>query len=142
MVSNPKWINRELYEQIVEHMPLLCVDVILTHKDKYVLVKRANEPLIGEWWVVGGRVLKNESVLFGAYRKVKEETDLEAGDFKIIGIYEDFYLDSAHGVPTHSVSVVVSASVKDFKPKLDDTSTDIGLFDELPDRFITKTIML
>lgn len=137
---NTKWIPRELYEKIVEHMPLLCVDVILMKDDKYVLVKRANEPLKGEWWPIGGRLQKNESILLGAYRKVWEEADLEAYNIKIVGIYEDFYLDGAHGVPTHSVSVVVTAEVNSFKPKLDDTSSDIGLFDTLPDRFTSNLI--
>lgn len=123
-------------------MPLVCVDVILMKEENYVLVKRANPPLQGDWWVVGGRLHKDEGILHCAYRKVLEETGLEAYNFKIVGIYEDFYPDSAMGVPTHSVSVVVTAEVSDFNPKLDKTSSEIGLFPELPHRFSINLVNL
>lgn len=128
-------IPDKLYKQIVDNMPLVCVDVVLMKEENYVLVKRADNPLKGEWWVVGGRIHKGETILEGAHRKVLEETGLEAYNFHIVGIYEDFYPDSSVGVPTHSVSVVVTAEVSDFAYKLDKTSSEIGLFTELPHRF-------
>lgn len=128
-------IPTKLYKKIVELVPILCVDVILKYGNKYILVKRVNEPLKGKWWIVGGRALKGEKTLKTAKRKVKEETGLIAYGFTRKGIYEDSYKESAFGVPTSSVSIVYEAQVKKFKPRLDKTSSDIRLFDRLPTRF-------
>lgn len=131
-------IPSKLYKKIVELVPILCVDVILIHEGKYILVKRKNEPLKGKWWVVGGRAFKGEMSYETARRKVKEETGLKAKNYQFRGIYEDHYPKSAFGVPTSSVSIVYQAEVDTFKPKLDSTSSDITLTDFLPKRFMNK----
>lgn len=129
-------ISSRLYKKIVELVPILCVDIILKHNKKFILVKRKNEPLKGKWWLVGGRAFKAEKTIDTAKRKVWQETGLYAKDFKLKGVYEDSYPKSAFGVPTSSVSVVYEALVAEFKPKLDKTSSDIKLFDKLPSRFL------
>ena len=129
-------IPAKLYKKIVSLVPIVCVDIILKYNEKYVLVKRAVEPLKGLWWVPGGRAFKGEKTVITAKRKVWNETGLRAKNFKPVGVYEDSYPKSAFGVPTHSVSVVYEAHVKNFKPRLDKTSSDINLFDELPKRFL------
>lgn len=131
-------IPAKLYKKIVELVPILCVDVILKYKKKYILIKRANEPLKSLWWIPGGRAFKGEKTLATARRKVWIETGLIARNFKIIGIYEDFYPRSFFGIPTSSVSVVYEAEVEKFSPILDKTSSDIKLFDKLPYRFLKK----
>lgn len=129
-------IPTKLYKQIVESMPLLCVDVILTINGQFILVQRANEPLKGEWWVVGGRVLKNETLLECAERKVREEIGLLPMNLEMVGIYEDSYPKSEFGVPTQSVSIVFTGEINEYSPKLDATSVDIKLSDNLPKRFL------
>lgn len=131
-------IPSKLYKKIVESVPILCVDVILVYKGKFVLVKRKNEPLKNSWWVIGGRALKGEMSYRAAVRKVKEETGLKVTDYKFVGIYEDHYKKSAFGIPTSSVSIVYRAEVEDFKPTLDNTSSDIKLAASLPHRFSSK----
>lgn len=131
-------IPAKLYRKIVELVPILCVDVILKHKGQYILVKRANEPLLGLWWVVGGRAFKGEKTIVTAKRKVWEETGLRAKGYKVVGVYEDSYPKSVFGVPTSSVSVVYEAEVEDFSPTLDTTSSDIKLANKLPNRFVKK----
>mgnify|MGYP007100054409 CR=1 FL=1 len=130
-------IPSKLYKKIVELVPILCVDVVLTYKGQYVLVKRDNEPLKGVWWVIGGRSFKNEGVKKTALRKVKEETGLRINNLRFSGIYEDSYKRSAFGVPTHTMSVVFTADVVDFKPKIDKQSVGIKLSTTLPNRFLT-----
>lgn len=131
-------IPAKLYKKIVSLVPIGCVDVILKYNEKYVLVKRATEPLLGSWWVVGGRAFKGESTLETAKRKVRDETGLKARDFRVAGIYEDSYPKSAFGVPTSSVSVVYEAEVDNFDPIIDSTSSDIKLTNKLPHRFLKK----
>lgn len=133
-----KLIPTKLYKKIVELVPILCVDVILEHEGKYILVKRKNNPLKGQWWIIGGRALKGERLLSCAKRKVREETGLVAHGLQISGIYEDSYRTSAFGVPTSSVSILFTGKVDTFKPKLDSTSSDIRLSEKLPERFMKR----
>lgn len=91
---------------VVENMPILCVDMIVTMGKTVLLVKRDNEPLKGEWWVPGGRVLKGETLTDAVHRKMKEEVGLEVDIHEFVGLYEGFFDKSAHGVPTHTVSAV------------------------------------
>jgi len=54
-------IQENLYKKILEYLPILCVDVIIKDLNgSILLIKRNNEPLKGEWWVIGGRVLHGE----------------------------------------------------------------------------------
>lgn len=135
-------IEAKLYKKIVELVPIVCVDVVLIHEGKYILVKRKNDPLKNQWWVVGGRAHRGEATYLSAIRKVKEETGLKATNLKFRGVYEDHYQKSAFGVPTSSVSIVYQAEVAEYKPKLDSTSSGIKLSDSLPSRFTKKTIWI
>ena len=80
-------ISDKEYKKIVELVPILCVDIILRHNNKYVLVKRNNEPLKGFHWVIGGRLLKDESVWEGAMRKVREEVGVGVGGHEVEQVF-------------------------------------------------------
>lgn len=134
-------IPDEEYRKIVELVPILTVDVILMYGDQFLLVQRAQEPLKGSWWIVGGRAQKGESTLQAAKRKVIEELGIGAKDFKLVGLYEDHYRKSSWGVPTSSVSVVYSATIETTETTPDKTITAVKLFDELPKRLTRKLIL-
>ena len=66
-------ISPDLYGILIDRVPIVCVDVIVRNKKgEYLLVQRNNEPLKGEWWVVGGRLLRGETLADGARRKCLE----------------------------------------------------------------------
>ncbi len=50
-----KMLPAKLYEQIVENVPLVCVDILLAVDNGVLLVKRKKPPFKG-WWLPGGRV--------------------------------------------------------------------------------------
>lgn len=130
------------YRKIQMNLPILCVDVMVRYNGKYILVKRTEEPVKGLYWVVGGRVLKNESLRSAAKRKMREEIGLLPYEMEMVGIYEDQYEESSLGrVPEgyHTVSVVFEAFVSSLEGlKLDRTSEDWKLSDTLPSRFKVK----
>ena len=132
-------IEESLYKDIISNIPILCVDVVLWHEDMIILIKRTSEPFKGVYWVIGGRVKKNETLANAAIRKIKEETNLDVNRVNMIGIYEDEYDESAFGKiegKYHTVAVVFHAKIDDISNfKLDDTSNDWGLFEDLPERF-------
>lgn len=132
----------EDYRKIVEVLPILCVDVIIKNRNgEYLLVKRANEPLKDQWWVIGGRVLKGESLEQAAKRKVYEEVGLEINNVKFIGYYEDAFETNPFGLttPLHSISIVFSTIIEDKqRVTLDYQSSDWKYSKELPTDFFIK----
>lgn len=131
------------YRKIQMSLPILCVDVLVRYRGKYLLIKRTEEPVKDIYWVIGGRVLKNESLRSAAKRKMREEIGLVPYEMGMIGIYEDQYEESSLGrVPDgyHTVAVVFEAFVDSIEGiKLDRTSVEWGLFDVPPARFKVKS---
>lgn len=135
-------IPSKQYAQIVEVLPILCVDIIIQNAhDEYLLIKRKNEPRKEQWWVIGGRVRKGEAVEQAAIRKVKEEVGLKVNNAQPIGYYEDTFEKNPFGNPTslHSVSIIFKTFVDDFQNIiLDHQSSDWKYSKELPKNFILK----
>ena len=136
-------IPTEQYHRIIEVLPILCVDVIVTNtRGEYLLIRRANEPLKGEWWVIGGRVLKGETLEQAAVRKVLEETSLNVQAVHPVGYYEALSQENPFGLDSrlHAVSVVFSTVVDDRQQiRLDDQSMDWKYARELPADFHVKS---
>lgn len=132
-------LPRAEYEHLVRTTPLLSVDVVLRDRQsgRYLLFKRRNEPLKGEWWTVGGRVGHCEMLRAAACRKVREETGLHIAesDLRLLGVYEAVFDRSSVGIhPYHSVSVYFEADVDITQNViLDDQHSEWKLFDALPE---------
>lgn len=126
-IYNKKKIPLKLYKKIIGLMPICCVDAVFKSGNKVFLFKRAYEPAKNEWWLIGGRVLKGETLKDAVIRKVKEEAGVEVNILKIIGVYETFFKISRFKankkrISTHTISVcfVVKPIKKGFKLKLNE----------------------
>lgn len=101
-------ISNETYKEILELIPIPCVDGVIVRDGKVLLVKRKNEPAKGMWFLPGGRILKNEKLENAVIRKTKEETGL---DVKVIQplIFDETIYDepSMEGVTSgaHTINV-------------------------------------
>ena len=108
--------------------------------NNYLLLKRANAPLKGVFYLPGGRVHIKESSFDAAKRKLFEETGLIADhNLDLVGIYEDFFDQSNFEVHTyHTLSLVYlfKCDLKYKDIKLDNQSSEWILSKKLPDRFI------
>lgn len=136
-----RMISADKYKRIVERMPVLCVDVIVQNtKGQYLLVRRVNEPLKGKWWVIGGRVLKGETLEQAAKRKVKEESGLAVGCVHPVGYYEGNFRTNPFGVSLlHCVSIVFLVVINNHKDiKLDYQSSGWKYSKDLPRSFVVK----
>lgn len=135
-------IPQDKYAEILEVMPIYCVDMVLKNQhQEYLLIQRDNEPKKGEWWVIGGRVLKGETAKEAASRKVKQETGLEITDFKPIGFFELVNGKSAFDLPfeCHTMSIVFAGDIIDNQPIiLDEQSLGYKFSKELPADFNYK----
>jgi colanic acid biosynthesis protein WcaH len=135
-------IPAEQYQHIITVLPILCVDVVVKNaRGEYLLIKRANEPRQGQWWVIGGRLLKGETLEEAVVRKVREETSLKVGGLHPIGYYEAVSQENPFGLAPrlHAVSVVFSTVVDDGQQiRLDDQSLDWKYSKERPADFCFK----
>lgn len=133
-------IPTEFYKKIVDAVPILCVDVVLTEKDKIILVKRKKEPKKGEWWVPGGRVFKGETAVEGARRKVKEELGIDVKVLKSLGYYEGYFKKNEFGLKDriHSLSIVFLAEPLSLDIKLDNQGSAWQFSQNLPKTFKIK----
>ena len=135
-MENAKRIPAEVYSKVIDMMPILCVDIIIMHQGKIILVKRKNKPLQDRFWIPGGRVLKGESMETAATRKVKEELGIDIKNLKPIGYFEEHFKenDNEFGVSSgvHTVSIVFSAEPISLDIKLDKQSSEWKLFESLP----------
>jgi len=128
-MTKKEFIPNKEYKRILELMPICCVDLIIYQDNKILLIKRKDEPCKGEWWIPGGRILKNESVEGAVVRKAKEETGIDIEIVKLATYYEFFSENSAFGKienKCHTISLVFLVKVKNKNQKvnLDKTSCD------------------
>jgi colanic acid biosynthesis protein WcaH len=98
------FIPQELYYQILENLPIACVDIAIVAHGAVLLVKRMDPPARDQWWVPGGRVLKGEMMKDTAIRKAQEEVGLDCHVGPIIHTAETIFPDGPGGIPVHSIN--------------------------------------
>lgn len=124
-------------------MPIMCIDAVIVKDGKYLLVKRANEPLKGRYWTPGGRVLKGEKLTDAVKRKVMEETGLTVKPISVVGFYEDFYKKNELGLDlVHTTSIVFACSYVGGEVSLDKQSVGYVWKDKLPADLTLQLICL
>jgi colanic acid biosynthesis protein WcaH len=98
------FIPQDLYDLILTHMPIACVDIAIVANGAVLLVQRNDPPARGQWWVPGGRVLKSERMRDTALRKAREEVGLECHVGPIIHTAETIFPDGPRGIAVHSIN--------------------------------------
>ena len=116
-------IESSLYNKIIDLIPVICVDGFIIKDYKILLLKRKNYPAIKEWWVPGGRVLKNERLTDAIIRKVKEETGFSVLNFNRIGITETIFEKK------HTINVCYEIEVNDDIVSIDSDHSEYKWFD-------------
>jgi len=109
------FIPEKLYKEILEHMPIPCIDFVFYHKGKVLLTYRTQEPEKGRWWVQGGRIFKHETLEEALQRIAKREIGSEVKIIRKMGGYE-YHSDKANfGVNSGTHCIVVVYLVKPLK---------------------------
>lgn len=124
-------IETQLYEKITEVLPIVCVDGFIIKNFEILLLKRKKYPAINEWWVPGGRVLKNEILTDSILRKVKEETGLTVKIIKQIGVTETIFEKK------HTINICYLLELKEGNVRIDSDHSEYNWFalDKLPENF-------
>ncbi len=67
----------EVFAAIVEYFPMVSLNLIVeSPQEEFLFVKRTKQPVKGQWWLPGGRILSGESIPGAAERILREETNL------------------------------------------------------------------
>ena len=86
-------IPKNLYNQIVQQMPITSVEAIIKKDNTLLFLKRNNPPAKGEWWFPGGRIRKGETLKEALIREIKEETGLTIDIIRFVGVYTRLFAD-------------------------------------------------
>lgn len=118
------FILEDLYKQIIEVMPIPCVDLLVVHKDKYLIAKRTQEPLKGEWYMPGSRLFKGETIQEVVQRIAFKELGIKAKFDKVLLLYLGFYDNGYFGMETETFTLVVLAKTQFKNIKLDNSHSE------------------
>lgn len=94
------WLSNDTFRNIVASTPLVSIDLVIQNaQGECLLGQRLNRPAQGEWFVPGGRILKNETLDAAFERLTQEELGKPSKrrDARLLGVYEHFYEDSVFG---------------------------------------------
>jgi colanic acid biosynthesis protein WcaH len=101
------------FKKIVKYTPLVSIDLVVRDPEgKVLLGKRMNRPAQNNWFVPGGRVLKDETFKAAYKRLLKEELGLSNENANFIGLYQHFYEDnfSEDAFSTHYIVLAYEIS--------------------------------
>ena len=48
-------IPEDLYRGMIGIIPIFCIDILVSCRNNFLLLKRLEHPMKGVYWVVGGR---------------------------------------------------------------------------------------
>jgi 8-oxo-dGTP diphosphatase len=85
--------------------PIVGVGAVIVDGDRVLLVKRAHEPLKGEWSLPGGAVEVGESLEAALIREVREETCLDVTVGPVVEVLDRIGRDAANRVEYHFVII-------------------------------------
>lgn len=68
--------------------PIVGVGGVVVEDGKALLIRRGNEPLMGQWSIPGGTLELGETLVEGTVRELKEETGLVVRVLELIEVFE------------------------------------------------------
>lgn len=101
------WLSRDVFRTVISNTPLVSIDLIIKNQDERILLgKRINQPAQGKWFVPGGRILKNETLIHAFERITNNELGVPVSYSKAkwLGVFEHFYLNSIFSKESSNIS--------------------------------------
>ncbi|PSW60653.1 GDP-mannose mannosyl hydrolase [Photobacterium kishitanii] len=109
------FLSESKFKSVLKSTPLISIDLIVENKKKQILLGlRLNKPAKGYWFVPGGRIFKDETMVEAFSRLTKEElgVELQLSDATFIGPFEHFYDDNFSGDDFSTHYVVLGYRIK------------------------------
>ncbi|MFU8844181.1 MAG: NUDIX hydrolase [Bacteroidales bacterium] len=128
-------LRLEEFNYIYSKVPRLCVDLVISTREKIVLILRDINPGKGLWHLPGGTVLKSETLEEAVIRIATEETGLTVSPLDFKGIMEFTDPDNPF---FHTVSLVFSSEMTGGVLSPDQHGKAIQTFSMLPEPMIPE----
>ncbi len=74
--------------------PVIGVGGVIIDRGRVVLIRRGNEPLLGEWSIPGGTLEVGETLQEGVARELLEETGIEVRVLELIEVFDRIYREN------------------------------------------------
>jgi ADP-ribose pyrophosphatase YjhB (NUDIX family) len=85
--------------------PIIGVGAVIVRDDRVLLVRRATDPLKGEWSVPGGALELGEKLRDGAAREALEETGLQVEAGEVLDVFDSIFTDPDGRTQYHYVLI-------------------------------------
>ena len=85
--------------------PIVAVGAVVFDDDRVLLVRRATEPLKGEWSVPGGMLELGEKLRDGTAREALEETGLQVQAGEVLDVFDSIFTDDEGRTQYHYVLI-------------------------------------
>ncbi|MGE5114667.1 MAG: NUDIX hydrolase [Acidobacteriaceae bacterium] len=85
--------------------PIVGVGAVVVNGGRALVVRRATEPLKGEWSIPGGMLELGEKLREGIAREVREETGLEVEVGEVLDVFDSIFPDSEGRMQYHYVLI-------------------------------------
>jgi ADP-ribose pyrophosphatase YjhB (NUDIX family) len=92
-------------KRIYPERPIVGVGAVIVDGDRVLLVRRATEPLRGEWSVPGGVLELGEKLRDGVCREVLEETGLVVETGEVLDVFDSIFEDELGKPQFHYVLI-------------------------------------
>ena len=136
-------IPNEQYDYIMKNMPVFCVDWLIRCNNKYLLLKRNQQPLKNRLWHIGGRLRIDESIEDAARRLQTREIGRFCGVGTFIGFSNYMFEKTEDARATHTPAITYLVDVDElFAPKLSETESVAIWTTSLPEDFVNQTTLV
>ncbi len=85
--------------------PIVGVGAVVVQGDRALVVRRATEPLKGEWSIPGGMLELGEKLREGIAREVLEETGLTVEVGEVLDVFDSIFPDAEGRTQYHFVLI-------------------------------------
>jgi ADP-ribose pyrophosphatase YjhB (NUDIX family) len=85
--------------------PIIGVGAVIVEGGRTLLVRRATEPLKGEWSVPGGMLELGEKLRDGVRREALEETGVEVEPGEVLDVFDSIFTDVEGRTQYHYVLI-------------------------------------
>lgn len=123
VIPQADWLPDRLFKQMQASMPIACVDLAIIRKRvtyELLLIKRKIYPEAGQWCLVGGRILKNESTIQAIARQAARELGIAV---KVMRPWSETHPFRVDNCPTadkqkHYISLLYPVRISSGRPRL------------------------
>src|SRR5271157_4332969 len=92
-------------KRLYPKQPIIGVGAVIVDGGRALLVRRATEPLKGEWSVPGGMLELGEKLRDGVRREALEETGLEVEPGELLDVFDSIFTDDQGRTQYHYVLI-------------------------------------